>query len=357
MDGNAALATRNSRVLIGQRSRSAGVLDGPVLHEPQCVGAIRQRSAYDEMIIPMNKNAQHHDSIDRPLLSRRGLLSLIAAPAFAKTGPSVAITLDDVAWQGVDGERLLAALGKRQAAVFVAGRNVDSVEGQRILSRWNAAGHLLCNHTYLHQAVDRVGAETFQKDILRNEVVLSRHSNFTKLFRFPVLKEGATAATRDQVRAFLKQHGYHNGAVTIDASDWYFNQRLRERLSADPKFDTARLREPYLVHLWERAQYYDGLSQALLGRSAAHTLLLHYNKINALFLGDVIAMFQKRGWNVIDAAQAFADPVFQREPNNVPAGESLLWALAKESGRFEGKLRYPGEDSVYEKHRLDRLLL
>ena len=159
------------------------------------------------------------------------------------------------------------------------------------------------------------------------------------------------------MRAFLKQHDYRNGAVTIDASDWYFDQRLRERLRADPKFDTARYREPYLAHLWDRAQYYDGLAQALLGRSAAHTLLLHYNQINALFLSDAIAMFLARGWNVIGAAQAFSDPVFQREPNNVPAGESLLWALAKESGRFEGRLRYPGEDSVYEKPALDRLQL
>lgn len=41
----------------------------------------------------------------------------------------------------------------------------------------------------------------------------------------------------------------------------------------------------------------------------------------------------------------------------VPAGESLMWALAKESGRFEDRLRYPGEDDVYEKPLLDRLRL
>jgi hypothetical protein len=39
----------------------------------------------------------------------------------------------------------------------------------------------------------------------------------------------------------------------------------------------------------------------------------------------------------------------------VPAGESLLWALAKETGKFDSLLRYPGEDDVYEKPKLDRL--
>ena len=32
-----------------------------------------------------------------------------------------------------------------------------------------------------------------------------------------------------------------------------------------------------------------------------------------------------------------------------------MWAAAKASWRFEGKLRYPGEDDTYEKPRMDAL--
>jgi hypothetical protein len=39
----------------------------------------------------------------------------------------------------------------------------------------------------------------------------------------------------------------------------------------------------------------------------------------------------------------------------VPAGESLIWALAKESGRFQDRLRYPGEDGVYEEPKMNTL--
>ena len=39
----------------------------------------------------------------------------------------------------------------------------------------------------------------------------------------------------------------------------------------------------------------------------------------------------------------------------MPAGESLIWALAKETGRFESSLRYPGEDGGYEKPKMDAL--
>jgi hypothetical protein len=66
-------------------------------------------------------------------------------------------------------------------------------------------------------------------------------------------------------------------------------------------------------------------------------------------------MFHRHGWRIVSAEHAFRDPVFLRAPKTVPAGESLLWALAKETGKFEDILRYPGEDDVYEKPKLDRL--
>ena len=38
-----------------------------------------------------------------------------------------------------------------------------------------------------------------------------------------------------------------------------------------------------------------------------------------------------------------------------PELESRLQRLAKETGRYDSMLRYPGEDDVYEKPKLDRL--
>jgi hypothetical protein len=77
--------------------------------------------------------------------------------------------------------------------------------------------------------------------------------------------------------------------------------------------------------------------------------------LNTLFLDDALTMFRERGWRIANAGETFQDPVFQRQPRNVPAGESLVWALAKETGKFDAELRYPGEDDVYEKPKLDRL--
>jgi peptidoglycan-N-acetylglucosamine deacetylase len=296
-------------------------------------------------------------------ITRREALALYATPLLAQTQPRVAVTMDDVGWQIIPEdrrleaeERLLSHLGKARAFLFAIGEAVDNPHGASILRLWSAAGHRIGNHTYSHKlASGKMTPEEFEADILRNEGVLRGYSGFRKWFRFPGAKEGQTRELRDRFRSFLAQHGYRNGAVTIDASDWYYNQRLLARMEVQRGFDVTLYRQPYLDHIWDRAQFYDQLSRDVLGRSVPHTLLIHYNLLNSLFLGDLLAMFRSKGWDVIDAEEAFSDQVFARQPDTAPAGESLIWALAKETGKFEDRLRYPGEDDVYEKPLLDRL--
>lgn len=292
-------------------------------------------------------------------VSRRDVLAALAGSVLcAEERSKVAITMDDLNWYAIPeamrreaGERLLAALERHKvkAALFVIGENGDTPEGRPIVQEWSKRGHMIGNHTWSHRWYDKVPEDQFGQDMLRCDAFVRQFPTFRPYFRFPALKEGATRERRDWMRAFLKTHGYRNGAVTIDASDWYYNQRLLQH------FDVKRFREPYLAHLWDRAAYYDRLAREVLGRAIPHTILLHYNVLNSYYLGDVMDMFQERGWQLVDAERAFQDEVFARQPNTVPAGESLVWALAKETGRYDSKLRYPGEDDVYEKPILDNL--
>ena len=295
-------------------------------------------------------------------MTRRTFFLSAASAIAADFQPSVAITMDDLNWMPLANPteintRLLDILARRHArlALFVIGRNADSETGRALIEPWKQAGHLIGNHTYSHRNYDGLTFEEFSADAAHADNVLASSLGTPRLFRFPALKEGNTAEKRDRMREFLSVNGYRIGHVTIDASDWYYDNRLRQRLAADAAFDVKRFRQPYLDHLWERAQFYDGLATKVLGRSVPHTLLIHWNLLNSLFLGDVLDMFRVRRWRIIDAAQAFRDPIFLSEPKTVPAGESLLWSLAKETGRFDTLLRYPGEDDVYEKPKLDRL--
>ena len=296
---------------------------------------------------------------------REFLLSTASVSAHAAEAQrSIAITMDDLNWMPLPNAteintRLLDAMRSHQArlALFVIGRNADNATGQVLIQPWKQAGHLIGNHTYSHRNYESITFEEFSADIMHADRVLASDLATPRLFRFPMLKEGNTAAKRDRMREFLATHHYRNGYVTIDTSDWYYDARLRERQSTDAGFDLYRFRQPYLDDLWDRAQFYDDLSTQVLGRSVPHTVLLHWNLLNSLFLADVLNMFHQRGWRIVSAEHAFRDPIFLRAPKTVPAGESLLWALAKETGKFEDVLRYPGEDDVYEKPKLDRLRL
>lgn len=284
----------------------------------------------------------------------------------SKGRPQVAITMDDFNWNksvklspSERNHAILQALkshGNLKAALFVVGRNVEGETGKALLTEWDNAGHMIGNHSYSHKGLNspKVTAEVFNGDILKGEEMIRSFSRFQKNFRFPYLSEGETAAKRDAVRTFLKQNGYRTGHVTIDASDWAVEDRLSARLTRDPESDLKPYRDFYLSHMWERSLYYDDLSQKVLGRSVKHTILMHYNLLNALFLGDLLDMFKSKGWRLIDAADAFMDPVFLSEPKIVPAGQSVVWALAKEAGKFDALLRYPGEDSMYEKAKMDK---
>jgi hypothetical protein len=290
----------------------------------------------------------------------------MSRPSFSALArnPQISITMDDfnvfdapVLSGAARNQAILDALHqfKLRAAMFVAGKYVDNEKNMPLLRAWNLQKHLIGNHTYSHKYYPNIKFEEYTEDILRNEALLKELPGFRRFFRFPFLKEGKTVEQRDRMRAFLKERGYRNGHVTIDASDWYVDDRLRKKLKDNPQADVKPYRDFYLNHLWERATYYEELSRKVLGRSVKHTLLVHHNVLNGLFLGDALQMFKSKGWKLIDAEEAFTDPVFSSEPRIAPAGESLIWALAKETGKFDNILRYPGEDGDYEKPKMEAL--
>lgn len=287
---------------------------------------------------------------------------------FGRNAPGIAITIDDfdlsdtVLMSGTDRDaEIRAALARYRlkASGFVVGKYVDrdKLVSDNVLSRWSDASHILGNHSFSHQKFNGQNPNELMTDILRCESLLSGYSSFRKLFRFPYLAEGKTENGRDRMRGLLKQHGYKNAHVTIDTSDWYIDNRLKARIKLRPNDSLEPYRRFYLNHIWDRATYYDGLAKSLFGHSIDHTILLHHRLTTGLFLNDMLSMFRDRGWRLIDADTAFDSQVFALEPNSVPAGQSLVWAVAKATGRFDSILRYPGEDGVYEASKMDAMAL
>lgn len=276
---------------------------------------------------------------------RRLLRALVWGTGFALGAQSLCLTLDD--GPKVSATPLLTPQARNAAllrhlqeahlrALFfvTAGNGADRPEGLALLKALGDGGQLLANHTVSHPDFNAEGTTlaAFQAEILGCDRILATLPGYRKFLRFPYLREGATAEKRDGIRAFLKEQGYRIGYVSIDTSDWLIDDKLRAKLTADPKADLAPWRAFYLDHLWERAQVYDRLGRALYGRPIPHVLLLHHNLLNALFLGDAIALFRQRGWAVVDPDTALADPAYAVAPQVLPLDGSVLESSARALG-------------------------
>ena len=289
-------------------------------------------------------------------------LSLCSFTALAK---SLAFSFDDGVNPQLDPQAnvinssILNTLQANQlkSIIFPAIVKIGDADGLQLVAQWGKQGHLIGNHTYSHHSLNAatVSLNQFIEDTQRAELMLKPLTGWTTRLRFPYLKEGDSVEKRDGLRHWLAAQHYQSGAVSIDASDWYYNQKYLALLKDNETEKIQRLKQAYIAHLLDRASYYDQLALQTIQRSPKHMLLLHTNAINAAFLQDVIDAFKQQQWQLIDAKTAFNDPLYQLQANTLPAGESILWALARQRG-IQG-LRYPAEDSVYEEPLLRQLSL
>ncbi len=289
------------------------------------------------------------------------LFTLMQINAFAQK--ELAITIDDpntvetpiLSWKERD-DAILKALDKHKikVALFVCGMRVNDANGSTLLQNWDGKNHLICNHSYSHLYYNAKSktSSIFVADFYKGDSVIKNFKNYTRLFRFPYLKEGNTGAKRDSMRMAMNKSGYKNGQVTIDASDWYIDEQIAVALKKDSNADLTPYKEYYIKHILDRASYYDSLAKHVFQKDIKHTLLIHHSLLNALFLDDLLSDLTANGWKLIDAKKAFKDAVFSKTPLIVPCGESLVWQCAKETEKFALNLRYPAEDGEYEEELL-----
>jgi peptidoglycan/xylan/chitin deacetylase (PgdA/CDA1 family) len=116
-----------------------------------------------------------------------GLLCAFFALAAAAAAPplKVALTFDDLPLNGTQPAGVSQSQMTRDTLAvfrkyrippsygFIVARGLENnPDGALALQLWVKAGHPLANHTYSHPNLDRITAEDFTREILRNEPVL-----------------------------------------------------------------------------------------------------------------------------------------------------------------------------------------
>ena len=233
--------------------------------------------------------------------------------------------------------RLIAAMaeaGVKQAAFFINPRSLGRrPEGERHITAYVAAGHVIANHTHSHPRLRDTETAEYIASIDAAGRWLDRREGYRPWFRFPYLDEGADdKPKRDAIRAALAQRGLRNGYVTVDASDWFYDGALTRAMRDGAEVDLDALAELFIESHVEAARVYDNLARASLGRSPAHVLLLHETDLVALTLTDLIAALRADGWTIITADEAYADPIGGAMPDVPFSQGTLVEMIAWEHG-------------------------
>jgi cellulose synthase/poly-beta-1,6-N-acetylglucosamine synthase-like glycosyltransferase/peptidoglycan/xylan/chitin deacetylase (PgdA/CDA1 family) len=284
-------------------------------------------------------------AVKRFMASLIVMLTLLLPAAAA--GIEVAITIDDLPTHGTlppgitrleVADKIINVLrhhGIKGAIGFVNGGQVaDSPEHGVILEHWIAAGHRLGNHTFAHVDLHQIGADAFSADIERNEPILARYggTEADRLFRYPYLHEGATLSDREAVRRALRERKYHVVPVTVDFSDWAWNDAF-VRCVGTPEA-VASLRRGFRESALRALSWSEETAQTLVGRPIKQILLLHASAFVSLTLEDVLSMYKARGVRFISAHEALEDPVYGIDPKVAWRREGgFLLQLLRATGR------------------------
>ena len=285
------------------------------------------------------------------------IASLLVAAFFAAApAREVAITFDDlpninsdlpIETQRSITTRLLAALNvERVTAIgFVNEDKLLDDEGQpdpnrvTMIAQWLDAGQEIGNHTFSHLDLDSVSPEAYEADVLRGEAItrplVESRGQTLRWFRHPLLDTGKTIEVRDNVDAFLVSHAYRVAPVTIDSSEWMYDDAYDHAAW----WQRAPLRISYVRYMRRRFAWAEAMSRLVFGRDVAQILLLHASALNADTFPRLAAMIRGRGYRFATIDEATADPAYATPEHWTGGGVGWLerWGTARgiAPSRFE----------------------
>lgn len=254
----------------------------------------------------------------------------------------IALTYDDapLADSFLSGKKRAAALisGLKearvsQAAFFITTQGINSPRKLARIQSYATAGHVIANHSHTHPWLRNVTSSDYLANIDRAEETLALFENRRSWFRYPYLNEAPNKEKRDAIRQGLKARKIKNGYVTVDTFDWYLNSLFQEAKKQGQNICLPALSKLYTDMMVGAANFFNKAALETIGRSPAHTLLLHENDIAALFVLDLVNALKGDGWTIITADEAYNDPIADIEPDTLFLGQGRVAAIASTKGR------------------------
>jgi peptidoglycan/xylan/chitin deacetylase (PgdA/CDA1 family) len=216
-------------------------------------------------------------------------------------------------------DSLANALGRHRApaTVFVIGDLIRNEEGAALLRHWLGKGVQMGNHSLTHRNFAALTPAQGRNEIDSTSRLLqpfaAAYNRPVRYFRFPFLAEGTTEAERAVWQAHLKAQHLQNARATLTTDDWKYDEQYTRYELAQDWGQRYEVGQAYLAHVKASVAYWDSVAASLYGRNVAHVLMLHANRVNRDYLGQILDHLRQQGYTFISLDEAYRD-VLYREP-------------------------------------------
>jgi len=210
----------------------------------------------------------------------------------------------------------------------------SKIEGNLdVLGQWLQAGHQLGSMTYDNEDFHNVTVDQFKKLVVEGadelEPMLDGFGQQKRYFRFPFLHYGTTKKDKQSMRDFLGSHRQIISHATVVPEDFTYNNALAGLGKVPDSTRLLILRDEYFNHVLDQVDRQEQIAQTLIGRTVRQILLLKANRLNAIFLDELLTALEEQGYKFITLDAALRDEVYARVDNYTgPRGVGYLEMLA-----------------------------
>ena len=198
-----------------------------------------------------------------------------------------------------------------------------------LLERWLRAGFELGNHGYAHLDLHRVPPEEWKADVVRGETqtrkLIEASGGNLRYFRHPFLHTGLSVEVQTDTYDFLASRGYTVAPVTIDNSEWVYGRAYALAYNDGDEELQQRIGRDYIRYMLEVVDFYEGQSEAIVGRAIPHVLLVHAYALNADWLDELLVELENRGYGWVSLEKALEDPVYERPIDGWTGMGGITW--------------------------------
>lgn len=258
-----------------------------------------------------------------PIVLTVGFVIGVATPMTAQdlpARPRIAITIDDLPWNGpappegheAATERLLGALTARGVIATGFVRCAGIGNDTQLLRLWLEHGMELGNHTESHRDLNSAPLDVWLEDVrtcdskLRHVIGEPVHS-----FRYPMLHQGPTPERREAALKLLRELDYEIAHVSVDNSEFLLSRPYEVALSAGDTVEAGRIARLLVDHVIRAVHHAQEVGRRKVGRDVEQVLLLHATLLVSDQIGALLDALAAEGFRFVSLEVALSDPVYR----------------------------------------------